>query len=81
MIATIPATIRVETRYSTGRIAHRLQRVDLLVDPHRPQLRGHPAPKVAANPIPATTGAEMRTLINAAKNPVSASIPILPNEL
>ena len=40
-----------------------------------------PAPKVAANPMPATTGAEMRTLMNAAKNPVRASMPILPREL
>ncbi len=40
-----------------------------------------PAPKVAANPIPATTGAAMRTLMNAARNPVSASMPMLPSEL
>ncbi len=36
---------------------------------------------MAANPIPATTGALIRTLMNAARNPVSASIPILPSEL
>ena len=30
--------------------------------------------------MPATTGAEMRTLMNAAKNPVSASMPMLPSE-
>ena len=40
-----------------------------------------PAPKVAAKPIPATTGAERRTLMNAARNPVSASMPIFPSEL
>ena len=40
-----------------------------------------PTPNVAANPIPATTGATMRTSINAAKNPVSASMPMLPKEL
>ena len=40
-----------------------------------------PAPKVAAKPIPATTGAEMRTLMNAARKPVSASMPMLPSEL
>jgi hypothetical protein len=33
---------------------------------------------VAANPIPATTGAEIRTLMNAARNPVNASMPMLP---
>ncbi len=40
-----------------------------------------PAPNVAARPMPATTGAEMRTLMNAARNPVSASMPMLPSEL
>ena len=40
-----------------------------------------PAPNVAASPIPATTGAAMRTLMNAARNPVSASMPMLPSEL
>ncbi len=39
-----------------------------------------PAPKVAARPIPATTGALMRTLMKAARKPVSASIPILPSD-
>ncbi|SLA57079.1 Uncharacterised protein [Mycobacteroides abscessus subsp. abscessus] len=36
---------------------------------------------VAARPIPAMTGAAMRTLMKAAKKPVSASTPILPSEL
>ena len=31
--------------------------------------------------MPATTGAEMRTLMNAARNPVRASMPMLPSEL
>ena len=31
--------------------------------------------------MPATTGAEMRTLMNAAKNPVRASMPMSPREL
>ena len=40
-----------------------------------------PAPNVAAKPMPATIGAEMRTLMKAARNPVSASMPMLPKEL
>ena len=39
-----------------------------------------PAPMVAANAIPAMTGATMRTLRNADKKPVSASIPMLPSD-
>ena len=39
-----------------------------------------PAPTVAARAWPATTGAAMRTLISAAKNPVNASTPMLPRD-
>ena len=39
-----------------------------------------PAPIVAARAIPAVTGAAMRTLMNAAKKPVSASTPMSPSE-
>jgi hypothetical protein len=39
-----------------------------------------PAPTVAASAWPATTGAAMRTLTNAAKNPVNASTPMLPSD-
>ena len=30
--------------------------------------------------MPATTGAAMRTLMNAGRNPVSASMPMLPSD-
>ncbi len=40
-----------------------------------------PAPIVADRPIPAMTGAAIRTLMKAEKNPVSASTPIFPSEL
>jgi len=81
VIAIIPATMRVDTRYSTGRIAIDSSASISSLIRIAPSWAVTPAPKVAAKPIPATTGAEMRTLMNAAKNPVSASIPILPSEL
>ena len=39
-----------------------------------------PAPTVAANASPVTTGAVRRTLTMAARKPVNASTPILPRE-
>ena len=39
-----------------------------------------PAPNVAAKPMPATTGAEIRTLMKAARKPVNASTPMLPSD-
>nr|CRL74259.1 hypothetical protein CPGR_03571 [Mycolicibacterium komanii] len=80
VIATIPATMRVETRYSTGRIAIDSSASISSLMRIAPNCAVTPAPNVAANPIPATTGAAIRTLMNAAKNPVNASIPISPND-
>ena len=39
-----------------------------------------PAPMVAANAMPAMTGATIRTLRNADRKPVSASMPMLPSD-
>ncbi len=81
MIAIIPATIRVDTRYSTGRIPIDSSASISSLIRIAPNCAVTPAPNVAANPIPATTGAAIRTLMNAAKKPVNASMPILPSEL
>ena len=77
----MPATIRVLTRYEIGRIAIASNASISSLIRMAPNCAVTPAPKVAAKPIPATTGAAIRTLMNAAKNPVSASMPILPSEL
>ena len=79
--AIIPATIRVLTRYSIGRIAMASSASISSLMRIAPSCAVTPAPKVAAKPMPATMGAEMRTLMNAARKPVSASMPILPSEL
>ena len=81
VIAIMPATIRVLTRYEIGRIAIASSASISSLIRMAPSCAVTPAPKVAAKPIPATTGAAMRTLMNAARNPVSASMPILPSEL
>jgi len=53
-----------------------LERIDLLVDPHRAHLRGGgPAPMVADNATEAVPGTISRTLKYADANPVRASIP------
>ena len=39
-----------------------------------------PAPMVAASAMPAITGATTRTFRNADRNPVSASMPMLPSD-
>lgn len=80
MIANIPATMRVLTRYSIGRIPIVSSASTSSLIRIAPNCAVTPAPNVAANPIPATTGAAIRTLMNAAKNPVSASIPISPSD-
>ena len=81
VIAINPATIRVLTRYSMGRMPIDSNASISSLIRIAPNCAVTPAPKVAANPIPATTGAAIRTLMNAAKNPVNASMPMLPNEL
>ena len=81
VIASMPATIRVLTRYEIGRIAMASNASISSLIRMAPNCAVTPAPKVAAKPIPATTGAAIRTLMKAAKNPVSASMPILPSEL
>jgi hypothetical protein len=78
VIAIMPATIRVDTRYSTGRIAMASSASISSLIRIAPSCAVTPAPKVAASPIPAITGAAIRTLMNADRKPVSASMPIFP---
>jgi hypothetical protein len=80
VIATIPAINRVDTMYSIGRIAIDSSASISSLIRIAPNCAVTPAPNVAANPIPATTGATMRTLMNAARNPVNASIPKSPSD-
>ena len=81
VIAISPATILVLTRYSTDRMPIASKASISSAIRIEPSCAVTPAPNVAAKPIPATTGAEIRTLMNAARKPVSASMPILPSEL
>jgi hypothetical protein len=79
--AIIPATILVLTKYSMGRMAMDSSASISSLMRMAPSCAVTPAPNVAAKPIPATTGATRRTLRNADKNPVNASMPISPSEL
>ena len=76
----MPAMMRVLTRYSTGRIAIASSASISSLIRIAPNCAVTPAPKVAASPMPATTGAAMRTLMKADRNPVKASIPMLPSD-
>jgi len=81
VIAIIPATILVLTKKEIGRMAMASSASISWLIRMAPSCAVTPAPNVAAKPTPATTGAVMRTLMKAAKNPVKASMPILPREL
>ena len=70
VIATIPATSLVLTRNEIGRIAMDSSASISWLIRMAPSCAVTPAPKVAARPIPATTGAEIRTLMKAARKPV-----------
>ena len=80
VMAIIPATSRVDTRYSIGRMPIDSRASISSLMRIAPSWAVTPAPKVAARPIPATTGAAIRTLMKAARKPVNASIPMLPSE-
>ena len=80
-IASIPAVTRVLTTYGTELIAIDSRASISSLMRMAPICAVEPAPIVADNPIPAMTGAAIRTLMNAEKKPVSASTPMLPNEL
>ncbi len=80
-IAIMPAITRVLTRYGTDGIAITSSASISSETRIAPSWAVEPAPMVAASPIPAMVGAAIRTLMNAAKKPVSASTPMLPREL
>ena len=63
VIAIIPATILVLTRNEIGRMAIDSSASTSSLMRMAPSCAVTPAPKVAASPMPATTGAEMRTLM------------------
>ena len=80
MMTTKPAMIRVDTRYEIDLMPITSSASISSLIRMAPSSAVAPAPTVAASAWPATTGAAMRTLISAAKNPVNASTPILPSE-
>ncbi|SKS47789.1 Uncharacterised protein [Mycobacteroides abscessus subsp. abscessus] len=80
MMAISPATKRVETRYEIACTAMVSSASISSATRMAPNCAVVPAPIVAAIAMPATTGATMRTLRNADRKPVSASIPMLPSD-
>ena len=60
---------------------HRFQRVDFLVDPHGAQLRGDAGAKGGRQTDSSDDRRRDSNVDEGRRNPVSASMPILPNEL
>ncbi len=81
MIAIIPATMRVLTRYGIEAMAMVSRASISSLTRIAPNCAVAPAPIVAARAMPEITGTAMRTLMNAEKKPVSASTPMLASEL
>src|SRR5258708_885453 len=80
MMTMKPAMIRVDTRYEMDLMPITSSASISSLMRMAPSSAVAPAPTVAAKPTPATTGAAMRTLISAAKNPVNASPPTMPSQ-
>ena len=80
MIAISPAISRVDTRYDTECTAIASTASISSATRMAPSCAVVPAPMVAASAMPAITGATMRTLRNADRKPVSASMPMLPSD-
>ena len=75
MIATTDAIRRVVTRYGIGPEAEAVQGVDLLGDPHRPELCGEAATRLYGESHDAAIGANSRVLASDETNPVAGPSP------